>query len=101
MNIIRKCGCLVYSWIQFTSTLSDGDVFFFYKQKTAYEMHISDWSSDVCSSDLTIHNNEAAGIGLTSEIGGYMAIPGLLEAAAKTHTELRKRGIRQDRKSVV
>src|SRR3546814_4232828 len=25
---------------------------FFYKQKTAYEVHISDWSSDVCSSDL-------------------------------------------------
>src|SRR3546814_2073221 len=26
--------------------------FFFFKQKTAYEMRISDWSSDVCSSDL-------------------------------------------------
>src|SRR3546814_5999129 len=29
-------------------------VFFFFKQKTAYEMRISDWSSDVCSSDLWI-----------------------------------------------
>src|SRR3546814_6077935 len=29
-------------------------VFFFFKQKTAYEMRISDWSSDVCSSDLKI-----------------------------------------------
>src|SRR3546814_5811628 len=28
--------------------------FFFFKQKTAYEMRISDWSSDVCSSDLQI-----------------------------------------------
>src|SRR3546814_449560 len=28
--------------------------FFFFKQKTAYEMRISDWSSDVCSSDLSI-----------------------------------------------
>src|SRR3546814_5701072 len=28
------------------------DVIFFFKQKTAYEMRISDWSSDVCSSDL-------------------------------------------------
>src|SRR3546814_2028801 len=28
--------------------------FFFFKQKTAYEMRISDWSSDVCSSDLKI-----------------------------------------------
>src|SRR3546814_2203233 len=33
--------------------------FFFFKQKTAYEMRISDWSSDVCSSDLA-----AAGTGL-------------------------------------
>src|SRR3546814_2052318 len=32
--------------------------FFFFKQKTAYEMRISDWSSDVCSSDLVV------GIGL-------------------------------------
>src|SRR3546814_9229671 len=30
-------------------------VFFFFKQKTAYEMRISDWSSDVCSSDLRFH----------------------------------------------
>src|SRR3546814_5980133 len=30
-------------------------VFFFFKQKTAYEMRISDWSSDVCSSDLLDH----------------------------------------------
>src|SRR3546814_20067646 len=29
-----------------------GCCFFFFKQKTAYEMRISDWSSDVCSSDL-------------------------------------------------
>src|SRR3546814_12256352 len=29
------------------------DLFFFFKQKTAYEVRISDWSSDVCSSDLT------------------------------------------------
>src|SRR3546814_9475366 len=37
-------------------------VFFFFKQKTAYEMRISDWSSDVCSSDLTmssIHDSAA------------------------------------------
>src|SRR3546814_7819087 len=30
------------------------DLFCFFKQKTAYEMRISDWSSDVCSSDLLI-----------------------------------------------
>src|SRR3546814_4025298 len=31
---------------------SNVDIFFFFKQKTAYEVRISDWSSDVCSSDL-------------------------------------------------
>src|SRR3546814_4873976 len=35
--------------------------FFFFKQKTAYEMRISDWSSDVCSSDLF---DEIGGIGV-------------------------------------
>src|SRR3546814_2900539 len=36
-------------------------VFFFFKQKTAYEMRISDWSSEVCSSDLSgISNKEKA-----------------------------------------
>src|SRR3546814_8656773 len=29
-------------------------IFFFFKQNTAYEMRISDWSSDVCSSDLLV-----------------------------------------------
>src|SRR3546814_6191639 len=33
---------------------------FFFKQKTAYEMRISDWSSDVCSSDLADWANEEA-----------------------------------------
>src|SRR3546814_1836617 len=38
---------------QFNLTyLQDRLCFFFFKQKTAYEMRISDWSSDVCSSDL-------------------------------------------------
>src|SRR3546814_3816933 len=40
------------------------DFFFCFKQKTAYEMRISDWSSDVCSSDL-----EAAIAALTSVKG--------------------------------
>src|SRR3546814_5908203 len=30
-------------------------LFFFFKQKTAYELRISDWSSDVCSSDLLVY----------------------------------------------
>src|SRR3546814_1198795 len=39
-------------------------IFFFFKQKTAYEMRISDWSSDVCSSDL-----RRAALRLGREIG--------------------------------
>src|SRR3546814_3750945 len=39
-------------------------LFFFFKQKTAYEMHISDWSSDVCSSDLqSLDRIRHAGLG--------------------------------------
>src|SRR3546814_5893464 len=37
-------------------------VFFFFKQKTAYEMRISDWSSDVCSSDLPLPHVQRDGI---------------------------------------
>src|SRR3546814_1985704 len=43
--------------------------FFFFKQKTAYEMRIMDWSSDVCSSDLA-GAPRAAGKGLAGRIAG-------------------------------
>src|SRR3546814_7294344 len=43
-----------------------GVVVFFFKQKTAYEMRISDWSSDVCSSDLV--GLEAAHLGAVVRI---------------------------------
>src|SRR3546814_10639888 len=38
-------------------------MFFFFKQKTAYEMRISDWSSDVCSSDLGVGGPDVEGQG--------------------------------------
>src|SRR3546814_18489599 len=38
--------------------------FFFFKQKTAYEMRISDWSSDVCSSDLSPANASPARVSI-------------------------------------
>src|SRR3546814_3304699 len=40
--------------------------FFFFKQKTAYEMRISDWSSDVCSSDL---------VSLKQSVGDFEHLP--------------------------
>src|SRR3546814_2689308 len=45
--------------------------FFFFKQKTAYEMRISDWSSDVCSSDLPHARDRRSPAGLgEQEIAG-------------------------------
>src|SRR3546814_10486583 len=58
--------------------------FFFFNQKTAYEMRISDWSSDVCSSDLDgglrdgalgdVHHVLVVGIGLVEFHGGEFGI---------------------------
>src|SRR3546814_8599687 len=44
-------------------------MFFFFKQKTAYEMRISDWSSDVCSSDLSLRFERIATHG-REHVGG-------------------------------
>src|SRR3546814_3067359 len=44
-------------------------VFVFFKHKTAYEMRISDWSSDVCSSDLRPRLNDDIAGGGKAEIG--------------------------------
>src|SRR3546814_1065506 len=48
---ISSCFLLFLLFLRFLS-LAVVCLFFFFKQKTAYEMRISDWSSDVCSSDL-------------------------------------------------
>src|SRR3546814_12645396 len=45
--------------------------FFFFKQKTAYEMRISDWSSDVCSSDLGVPKNFIQDTVVCAEILGH------------------------------
>src|SRR3546814_19258274 len=50
-------------------------MFFVFKQKTAYEMRISDWSSDVCSSDLLPNNGvQLAREPYTGIFGGPVAI---------------------------
>src|SRR3546814_4652300 len=87
-------------------------VFFFFKQKTAYEMRISDWSSDVCSSDLfggqaldqvfidTRLDVDAvgahAGLAGVAILRGQDAIDGTIEIGVVEHNERRI-----DRKSVV
>src|SRR3546814_6627009 len=51
------CICIVYV--------------FFFKQKTAYEMRISDWSSDVCSSDLKSCATHAEKVGKRRRNNGF------------------------------
>src|SRR3546814_4419844 len=55
--------------------------FFFFKQKTAYEMRISDWSSDVCSSDLASAQRARAGRRLRAR----QPLPGPADHAATAH----------------
>src|SRR3546814_4925911 len=73
------CGCVCFV--------------FFFKQKTAYEMRISDWSSDVCSSDLAfpgrlsrIDSAVAAGRGAGVAMAGVilmLLVAGLLEGIGR------------------
>src|SRR3546814_6639831 len=53
-------------------------VFFFFKQKTAYEMRISDWSSDVCSSDLGGMVNSGANAAYFGPVGATASISQVL-----------------------
>src|SRR3546814_6402640 len=96
-------------------------LFFFFKQKTAYEMRISDWSSDVCSSDLMPEADAAVRATIDAEARerGWPALHAELaridpDAAARIHAtdaqriqralevfRLSGRPISQDRKSVV
>src|SRR3546814_2540943 len=71
--------------------------FFFFKQKTAYEMRISDWSSDVCSSDLRGHRganhpvkNLATGkVEITSQNHGFMVDTATLpKGVVESHVSL-------------
>src|SRR3546814_8962761 len=86
---IRICGVSSVLWVSF---------FFFFKQKTAYEMRISDWSSDVCSSDLNPELNHAAS---SNESWGDMDFSGAIgisvvgrcsRTAAKSRSEERRVG---------
>src|SRR3546814_8349571 len=62
------CSCVV-SVCAFILVLLLDFLFFFFKQKTAYEMRISDWSSDVCSSDLLF---ETAADAFAAELVGII-----------------------------
>src|SRR3546814_910438 len=79
MDMCRYVGCVYY--------------FFFFKQKTAYEMRISDWSSDVCSSDLFFTADPRAGrdaAALFNYITGYVE-PQKLELLTMSPRDMRNR----------
>src|SRR3546814_20147400 len=63
-------------------------VFFFFKQKTAYEMRISDWSSDVCSSDLL---PEALPLSDRSAVAGKRHPSLHIQTVAKSSSRVRGR----------
>src|SRR3546814_7185630 len=67
-------------------------LFVFFKQKTAYEMRISDWSSDVCSSDLRQRHKIAA----VAVLGGVLMALAILHLSsppfAATRSEERRVG---------
>src|SRR3546814_16269397 len=65
----------------------DLSFFFFFKQKTAYEMRISDWSSDVCSSDLRDLLNNVVDHILHLEGGKVTLYPGGYDAFERQRAE--------------
>src|SRR3546814_4678075 len=69
--------------------------FFFFKQKTAYEMRISDWSSDVCSSDLHRGQRSDQDLGeVVDRLVGQVAERTLMEHGRDPRLE---RGLRRPR----
>src|SRR3546814_12204017 len=65
--------------------------FFFFKQKTAYEMRISDWSSDVCSSDLHGGNAGATAIDAQIQQQDFITTLGSGDTSAGQHQRQRYR----------
>src|SRR3546814_6833901 len=68
-------------------------IFFFFKQKTAYEMRISDWSSDVCSSDLAMIEKAVDYAGQREQfgrpIGSFQAVKHMCAEMAARHEPCR------------
>src|SRR3546814_8147582 len=62
-------------------------LFFFFKQKTAYEMRISDWSSDVCSSDLLLPEMEPE---IGAALSDYLSSEGITVLGKLAYQSVRK-----------
>src|SRR3546814_10610099 len=91
-NMYSLCFCIVFIVLVYVVCF-----FFFFKQKTAYEMRISDWSSDVCSSDLVrCHVQQGADIGnehiVIAVVAGTAPGEAGLMPACQTRSEERRVG---------
>src|SRR3546814_4900992 len=64
---------------------------FFFKQKTAYEMRISDWSSDVCSSDLGFFDTRTRTLFCVDSFGALLQQPA--ETAAEIDSDALHQGL--------
>src|SRR3546814_3857931 len=87
MNVICCVGVLIWMWVIETVLRIVCAIFFFFKQKTAYEMRISDWSSDVCSSDLLALRVVQAQVGVAFKPG--------FEQCARNRLDAGSAGLRQ------
>src|SRR3546814_5853913 len=102
-HFMRDRYVLIYIFRILSDTFALSILFFFFKQKTAYEMRISDWSSDVCSSDLAGADRVDADA-LRPEflchragIGHQRALRGRIDRGARTSAVTAE--VRADRKS--
>src|SRR3546814_6255381 len=74
--------------------------FFFFKQKTAYELRISDWSSDVCSSDLNLFNQLIGGsvpVGQKGSLAACQRAPGRARQHSDQASSAQRNGARNAR----
>ena len=65
-------------------------VFFFFKQKTAYEIYQCDWSSDVCSSDLPVSLEKPVGDEEEAELGDFLEDEGTPKPMEAAVSEIKK-----------
>src|SRR3546814_5769865 len=83
-------------WQYMMLFICESCVFFFFKQKTAYEMRISDWSSDVCSSDPGRRRAGCQRFGGSADDGGGgrgpLSLVGKVETFAMTVIPAAARG---------
>src|SRR3546814_17889513 len=85
-------------------------IFFFFKLKTAYEMRISDWSSDVCSSDLFSAYQAAPGVKVNgrltlgeniADLGGLNVAYDALQAATANEPDTKSDDLTRDQRFFV